>query len=432
MLIRRSLLFAAAALLAEWSPAAAQSAYTTRPDDAAAVYVTADFGVRGDGASDDSAGLQAAIDKAAGSFAGGIVFLPSGRYRVTRTIYVWSGVRVIGYGPTRPVLTLPENTPGYQKGIGLMVLFSAGRPAAAGRGGGGRGRVPFPPPGTVPPNENVTDANQVTFYSSMMNVDFEIGSGNPAAVAIRFHVAQHGILKHMDFHVGSGLAALTEIGNVAQDIRVYGGRYGILTTNTSPFWPFTLIDSVFDGQRDAAIREHMAGLTVVRDTFRNVPVALEIDREYSDELWIKDSRFEKVSQAAILISNEKNPMTQVGVENALCSNVPVFAKLRDSGKTFAAPGPLYRVRQYSHGMIIASEGIPEIAFVALRAAPEPLAAAIRPLPPSDTWINVHTRGVKGDGQTDDTEAIRKSRRRESRSVLSERIVPGPRHDCAQA
>ena len=46
----------------------------------------------------------------------------------------------------------------------------------------------------------------------------------------------------MDFHVGSGLAALTEIGNVVHDLRVYGGRYGILTTNTSPFWPFTVLE----------------------------------------------------------------------------------------------------------------------------------------------------------------------------------------------
>jgi hypothetical protein len=207
--------------LATSSPAFAASVFTIRPDDPAAVYVTPqDFGVRGDGTTDDSGGVQAAIDKAAGSFGGGIVFLPSGRYRLTRTIYVWRGVRVIGYGPIRPVFTLGDNTPGYQKGIGLMVLFSSGRPASAGGRGGGRGRIAFLPPGTVPPNGNVPDANQGTFYSSMMNVDFEIGEGNPAAVAIRFHVAQHGVLSHMDFHVGSGLAALTEIGNVAHDLHV--------------------------------------------------------------------------------------------------------------------------------------------------------------------------------------------------------------------
>ena len=157
------------------------------------------------------------------------------------------------------------------------------------------GRVPFPPPGSVPPNDAIADANSGTFYSAMSNIDFEIGEGNPAAVAIRFHVAQHAYLSHMDFHIGSGLAALHQVGNEAEDLHFYGGRYGILTEKTSPAWQFTLIDSVFEGQREAAIREHEAGLTLIRDTFRNVPTAIDIDPQYSDELWVKDSRFEDIS-----------------------------------------------------------------------------------------------------------------------------------------
>ena len=234
---------------------------------------------------------------------GGILFVPAGRYRLARTIYVWRGVRVIGYGTTRPVFVLADSTPGFQKGIGVMVMFSHGRPGAPMPGGG---RVPFPPPGSVPPNDNIADAGPSTFYSAMSNIDFEIGAGNPAAIAIRVHVAQHGFLSHMDFHIGSGLAALTQIGNEAEDLRFFGGRYGILTDNTSPFWQFTLLDSVFDGQREAAIREHMAGLTLIRDTFRNLPTAIDIDPWYSDQLWVKDSRFENVSRAVVVISNEKN------------------------------------------------------------------------------------------------------------------------------
>ena len=201
--------------------------------------------------------------------------------------------------------------------------------------------MPFPPPGSVPPRDDIPDASPVTFYPAMSNIDFEIGAGNPAAVAIRFHVAQHGYLSHMDFHIGSGLAALTQIGNQVEDLRFYGGRYGILTDNTSPFWPFTLIDSVFEGQREAAIREHMAGLTVIRTTFRNLPVAIDIDPHYSDQLWVKDSRFENVSRAAVVISNEQNATTQVGFENAVCANVPVFVRFRESGKTQAGPSAIY-------------------------------------------------------------------------------------------
>jgi len=136
--------------------------------------------------------------------------------------------------------------------------------------------APVAPPGTVPPNNDVADADQNTFYSAITNIDIETGDGNPAAVAVRFHVAQHAFLSHMDFHIGSGLAAMYMVGNESEDLHFYGGRYGILTEQTSPGWQFTLIDSTFEGQQESAIREHAAGLTLIRDTFRNLPTAVDI------------------------------------------------------------------------------------------------------------------------------------------------------------
>ncbi|MGC4048921.1 MAG: hypothetical protein QM757_05285 [Paludibaculum sp.] len=47
-----------------WLPCIGASYYTTRLDDPHAVYLTQDrFAVRADGLADDSAGIQAAIDK---------------------------------------------------------------------------------------------------------------------------------------------------------------------------------------------------------------------------------------------------------------------------------------------------------------------------------------------------------------------------------
>jgi sugar lactone lactonase YvrE len=400
--VLKLILLACLALAAASSPAWAASVFTSRPDDPAAVYVDAP----GTSDSDQSGLLQAALDRAGTNPNGGIVFVPSGRYRITRTLIVWRAVRVIGYGDTRPVLVLPERTPGYQEGVGLMVLFTSARPNA----GGTITRAPFSPPGIVPRADYIPDANQGTFYSSMMNVDVEIGDGNPAAVAVRFHVAQHGVLSHMDFHVGSGLAAIMEVGNVGQDLRFFGGRYGILTTNTSPFWPYTLIDSLFDGQREAAIREHLAGLTVIRTTFRNVPVGISIDRDYSDQLWLKDARFENVANAALVIDNERNATTQIGAADAICSNVPVFARYRKSGETRTAPAPAYQVRSFHHGLFVGSAdstGEIDSRYDAepLSALPSPLPPAIRALPPTEQWVNVHTFGVKGDGDADDTRAL---------------------------
>jgi hypothetical protein len=393
------------------TPALAQSIYATRLDDQRAVYLDAAvFGARGDGVADDSAALQAALDKAESATAHeGILFVPAGRYRITRTIYVWPGVRVIGYGAQRPVFVLGASTPGFQKDIGVMVMFTGWTPAEVAK----MGRVPFSPPGTVPPNNAIADAHPSTFYSAMNNIDFEIGEGNPAAVAIRMHAAQHAFLSHMNFHVGSGLAALTEVGNEGEDLHFFDGRYGILTDKTSPAWQYTLIDSTFDGQRESAIREHEAALTLVRDSFSNVPIGIDIDPEYSDELWVKDCRFQNVSGQAVTISNEKNPMTEIGFENAVLENVPVFARFRESGRTVEGKGSLYLVRRFNYGLFVPAEGV--MGKIGMRFdVPETwprvtkMQPAIPALPPSTEWTNVHTLGVKGDGDTDDTAAIQKA------------------------
>ncbi len=65
-----------------------------------------------------SAVLQAAINKVQETGGEGIVFVPSGRYRLTTTVYVWGGIRIIGYGVKRPVLVLAANTPGCQQDRG--------------------------------------------------------------------------------------------------------------------------------------------------------------------------------------------------------------------------------------------------------------------------------------------------------------------------
>ncbi len=408
--MKRSLL-CAVLLLGVSSFASASSVFTTRLDDPKAVYLTAqEFGVHGDGIGDDTAAIQSAIDKAEGGVREGIVFVPTGRYRLTRTVYLWPGVRLIGHGAARPVFVLADGTPGFQTGVGVMVMFTGASPAAILRSGK---RVPFPPPGSVPPSDNVADADEDTFYSAMSNIDFEIGAGNPAAIAVRFHVAQHAYLSHMDFHTGSGLAALTEVGNEAEDLHFYGGRYGILTDKTSPAWQFTLIDSVFEGQRDAAVREHEVGLTLIRDTFRNVPVAIDIDPHYSDELWVKDCRFDQVSKAAVVISNEKSPLTEVGFENAVLNDVPSFAIFRESGNTVSGKGAIYQVASFNYGLMVPGEGMTgaigmRYDAAALSALPTSLPPAIPSLPPTSDWVNVHTLGVMGDGTTDDTAAIQKA------------------------
>jgi len=144
----------------------------------------------------------------------------------------------------------------------------------------------------------------------------------------------------MDFRLGSGLAGIHDAGNEAEDLHFHGGKYGIMTRKPSPGWQFTLLDSSFDGQSEAAIKEHEAGLTLVRDSFRDTPHAITIDEGYADELWIKESRFENISKAAVLISNENSARTEINFEDLDVTNTPTLAEMRErvGGPAWEDPG----------------------------------------------------------------------------------------------
>ncbi|ADG10334.1 gluconolaconase [Caulobacter segnis] len=392
-----------AAILAVSTPALAEtrSVLTSIPDDPHAVVAKA----VGDGRADDTDAIQKAIDAARDKTGHGVVFLPSGRYRLSRTLLVPPGVRVFGVGATRPVLVLGANTPGFQTGVATMIAFTGGDQYQV-------GEIPVPVPTVRPTSAKVRDANSGTFYSSMSNIDIEIGEGNPAAAAVRFRMAQHAFLRHMDFRLGSAFAGVYQAGNIMEDVHFHGGRYGIVTEKTSPAWQFTLVDSTFDGQRDAAIREHEVDLTLVNVGIKNTPVGIEIDRGYSDSLWGKNVRFENVSKAAVVISAENSVFTQVGFDNATATNTPVFARFRDSGKTVAGKGRDYRVGSFTYGLTLSGLGqmgeYKTVADITPLTAKKAATPALRALPSMAEWTNVKSLGVKGDGSTDDTAALQKA------------------------
>ncbi|HEY2013999.1 MAG TPA: glycosyl hydrolase family 28-related protein, partial [Bryobacteraceae bacterium] len=298
-------------IVAATAPLWAGSYYAVRLDDPKAVYLTSEqFPVHGDGVADDSDGIQQAIDRIQSTTNQGVLFVPEGRYRIGKTIYVWPGIRLIGYGATRPVVVLGANTPGYQDPDkeSYMVFFAGGRPGAGrgGRGGGGGAAGAAQQARTSARHglnlSQPRDASPGTFYSAMSNIDLEILDGNPGAVGVRARYAQHCYLAHMDFRIGSGLTGIHDGGNEAEDLHFQGGRYGIMTRKPSPGWQFTLVDAIFEGQSVAAIKTHEAGLTLIHPTFRNVPTAISIDPDYAEELWVKDGRLENISGPAVIVS----------------------------------------------------------------------------------------------------------------------------------
>src|SRR5215813_12479471 len=106
-------------------PLFASSYYPNKLDDPKAIYLTREnFSVRGDGIADDTEALQQAINKVQETTNQGILFVPSGHYRLSNTVYIWPGIRLIGYGKTRPVLVLGANTPAFQTGPSYLIFFA--------------------------------------------------------------------------------------------------------------------------------------------------------------------------------------------------------------------------------------------------------------------------------------------------------------------
>ena len=377
----------------------AQSLYTAPPPDPLAVTADRSFGVQGDGVADDTVGLQAAIDRVAETADQGIVLLPQGRYRISATLHLWSGIRLIGYGRQRPVLVLAPHTPGYQTGHGFLgtgqyILQFASRKPAAG--------------------QEIVDANEFTFYSGVSNVDFEIGDGNPAAICIRFHVAQHSFLSHIHFAVGQGRAALEDVGNQADMLDIDGGDFGIISVRTSPAWQFLLMDSHLSGQRIAAIQTQEVGMTLVRDVIEHTPIAVKIPSDMPEQLYGRDLLLRDISHAAVVLGDTTSQHHQITLDHLLCSHVVrLFQATHDNIVGFSAirvPAPYFVEDRATLGQEIEPSG--REGAIALRhhehilpSEPRPVVGDIPTLPPVSEWVSVRSLGVSGDGGTDDTAAL---------------------------
>ena len=265
------------------------SFYTERPNDPEAVYfIPKDYNITADGKTDVSDALQKAVNKLKLEQNFGIIFIPGGTYAISKTIYIPAAIRIIGYGAKRPLFVLKKNSPGYQtpvlsdKGRANYMFWFTGR--------------------VVEPGRPINDAGAGTFYSALSNIDIKIEDGNPEAVALRTHYAQHSSVSHCDIFIGQGKAGLFDIGNEMEDVRFFGGDYGIYTTKASPGWQFMMLDTYFEGQRKAAIKTQQAGLTIVRMNVKNVPRVIDIDSGFWEKLFIEDCRFVNVSEAAMLNS----------------------------------------------------------------------------------------------------------------------------------
>ncbi|RDC54909.1 gluconolaconase [Pedobacter chinensis] len=377
-----------------------KSFYKQKLNDPNATYFTPEnFKITTDGKTDISDELQTAINQLKTKNNFGILFIPEGKYLISKTIYIPNAIRLIGYGNNRPLFILAKNAPGFQepvatdKGKSKYMFWFTG--------------------GIIQEGQPFRDASAGTFYSALSNVDIKIENGNPQAVALRTHYAQHSFIAHVDIDAGNAKAGMFEVGNEMEDVRFFGGDYGIYTTKPSPGWQFMMIDTYFEGQKKSAIKTQEAGLTIVRMKVKNVPCVIDVDSNYHEKIFIENSQFENVKGAAIITSNENNAFNGVVLRNVDCKNVPLLVSYRMSKTVTKGVSNIYKVKNFVYGLQIDDLGKEagyktSQDFQVLSAFPKPVVKDIPDFPAIQTWVNLKTLGAKGDGETDDTKVIQEA------------------------
>lgn len=387
-----------------------QSVFETLPSSSHALVFTPEaFQACPDGIGDNTAALQNALNVLEEQEDQGILFIPEGTYLLEGTINLWQGIRIIGFGKKRPTLLLKDHAEGFSGPLSKYVFFSRDE---------------------RPHNESeyLRGANECTFYTSFRNINIDLGHGNCGAVFIRNHVAQLCSLEDCCFYLNDAKAAMEFVGNEVERCCFFGGKYAIISHYTSPGWQFYVGDCLFDGQQRASIMSNKAGLTLVRDLFRNVPWGVYVpnkelydaEMNETERLYMEDCRAENISTAVVSMGWLRNPINWLHSVRTICRNAPMFLEAFGYQYVYffleppiVSEYPCYQAETHIGFSVKANNNDRERKFAydySIQPAewsdvPEP---DYMPMPDFSEFRSITEFGAIGDGEADDTAAFERA------------------------
>lgn len=193
------------------------------PSDAGVLNVL-DFGAKGDGVTDDTTAIQAALD----AFPNGkrIIYLPNGTYLISKTLTWPAGTPGTGDEFKNTILQ------GQSEGAAIIKLID--------------GAADFSDPNNPEPAIFTGPSPAQRFGNSIRNLTVDTGINNPGAIGIQFNASNQGSMRQVTIQSGDGQGVngldmdfTDEIGPLlVKGVTVRGFQYGVVsgfTVNSQTF-----------------------------------------------------------------------------------------------------------------------------------------------------------------------------------------------------
>lgn len=270
------------------------------PSDAV-VNVRTDFGAKGDGVTDDTAALQAAISAGLGyGNTNKIIYFPAGTYVVSRPLTwqltdgTWSTwLTLMGQNRDRTVIRLTDSATGFGDPVAPRAVIMTGSQNAIADDGSG---------------------NQA-FHNFIFDLTVDVGAGNPGADGIDFLANNRGAIRNVVVRApaDSGRAGITMTRRwpgpcLLEDVRVDGFGTGIQLGR----WEYSVTaeNIRLANQRDVGIdnQNNVLSIRGLRST-NTVPAVRNGGRDSADGLLtLLDSVLHGMGAATAAVENHGGAM----------------------------------------------------------------------------------------------------------------------------
>ena len=354
------------------------------PADAGAINVKTQFGAKGDGLSDDTAAIRAAIEGPGPRWLAPVrvIYFPKGTYLVSDTLD-WLGpaknwrsrVTFQGENERATVIRLKDNSPGYQ---------DPGTPKAMIR------------PGSFEPWNKNDGSGYNGFFNYIFDLTVDTGSGNPGAIGIDYLGNNICGLEDVTIRTSDaqkrGVAGLSMTRNYVgpcyyRRLTVTGFDIGIVTAKTE--YSHTFEHVVLSDQRVAGI-ENSSNVLSIRDLKSQNSVPALRNKTSLGLVTLIDSTLSGRAGASAAIENEGGIfLRHVSVSGYVKSLTDHDgATLTGTIAEFASPAAEPGAKNPAASLDLAIEEPPE------DVNPEPA-----------SWLSVVAEGADPTGHGDSTQAI---------------------------